>query len=100
VEEINKAIVQMEHVTQQNAALVEQVTAATLSFEEEAKRLTEAVSRFKFADVEGESSVMSAASGTELEAAKSLRRRIAQAAVLPVSEEPRRPIRGAARRTR
>jgi methyl-accepting chemotaxis protein len=49
VEEINKAIVQMEQVTQQNAALVEQVTAATLSFEEEAKRLNEAVARFKLA---------------------------------------------------
>jgi methyl-accepting chemotaxis protein-1 (serine sensor receptor) len=49
VEEINKAIVQMEQVTQQNAALVEQVTAATLSFEEEARRLNEAVARFKLA---------------------------------------------------
>ncbi len=49
VEEISKAIVQMESVTQQNAALVEQATAATLSFEEEAKRLTDAVGRFKFA---------------------------------------------------
>jgi methyl-accepting chemotaxis protein len=47
VEEINKAIVQMEQVTQQNAALVEQVTAATLSFEEEAKRLTASLSRFR-----------------------------------------------------
>jgi len=49
VEEINKAIVQMEQVTQQNAALVEQVTAATLSFEEEAKRLTASVGRFRVA---------------------------------------------------
>jgi methyl-accepting chemotaxis protein len=47
VEEINRAIVQMENVTQQNAALVEEVTAATLAFEEEAKRLSGAVSRFK-----------------------------------------------------
>jgi hypothetical protein len=38
-----------ESVTQQNSALVEQATAATLSFEEEATRLTEAVDRFKFA---------------------------------------------------
>jgi methyl-accepting chemotaxis protein len=49
VEEINRAIVQMENVTQQNAALVEEVTAATLAFEEEAKRLSGAVSRFKIA---------------------------------------------------
>jgi methyl-accepting chemotaxis protein len=52
VEEINKAIMQMESVTQQNAALVEQVGAATLSFEEEAKRLTEAASRFKHGSLE------------------------------------------------
>ena len=49
VEEINRAIVQMENVTQQNAALVEEVTAATLAFEEESKRLSGAVSRFKIA---------------------------------------------------
>ena len=49
VEQINKAMVQMESVTQQNAALVEQATAATLSFEEEARRLSGAVSRFKIA---------------------------------------------------
>ena len=48
VEEINRAIVQMESVTQQNAALVEQATSATLSFEEEARRLGEAVGRFRF----------------------------------------------------
>jgi methyl-accepting chemotaxis protein len=39
----------MENVTQQNAALVEEVTAATLAFEEESKRLSGAVSRFKIA---------------------------------------------------
>jgi methyl-accepting chemotaxis protein len=49
VEEINRAIVQMETVTQQNAALVEEATAATLSFEDEAKRLNQAVARFKLA---------------------------------------------------
>jgi methyl-accepting chemotaxis protein len=47
VGEINKALAQMEAVTQQNAALVEQATAAILSFEEEADRLTAAVSHFK-----------------------------------------------------
>jgi methyl-accepting chemotaxis protein len=99
VEEINKAIVQMEQVTQQNAALVEQVTAATLSFEEEAKRLTEAVSRFKFAGAESASSVMGGAFGTGLETAKPLLRRIAQAAVLPISEESGRSTEAAAKRT-
>jgi methyl-accepting chemotaxis protein len=52
VEEINRAITQMEMVTQQNAALVEEATAATLSFEEEAKRLNQAVARFKVTGTE------------------------------------------------
>ena len=37
----------MESVTQQNAALVEQATAAAMTLEDEAAQLTEAVSRFK-----------------------------------------------------
>jgi methyl-accepting chemotaxis protein len=36
----------MEGVTQQNAALVEQATAAILSFEEQARRLGAAVAGF------------------------------------------------------
>jgi len=46
VHEINKAITQMEGVTQQNAALVEQATASTLAFEEQATILIAATSQF------------------------------------------------------
>jgi methyl-accepting chemotaxis protein len=46
VHEINKAIMQMESVTQQNAALVEQATASTLAFEEQAANLIAATSQF------------------------------------------------------
>jgi methyl-accepting chemotaxis protein len=49
VEEINRALAQMDSVTQQNAALVEQATAATLSFEEQAQQLAGAVARFGLA---------------------------------------------------
>jgi methyl-accepting chemotaxis protein len=49
VQEINKAIVQMEGVTQQNAALVEQATASTLAFEEQAAHLFAAIDRFRIA---------------------------------------------------
>ena len=38
----------LEHVTHQNAALVQETTATTLAFEGEAQRLTAAVGRFKF----------------------------------------------------
>jgi len=47
VEEINRAILQLDGVTQQNAALVEQATAAAVSFEEEAGRLVDVVGTFK-----------------------------------------------------
>jgi methyl-accepting chemotaxis protein len=49
VQEINGALVQMESATQQNAALVEQVTASTLAFEEQAAHLVAAIQRFKLA---------------------------------------------------
>jgi methyl-accepting chemotaxis protein len=45
--EINKAIVQLESMTQQNAALVEQAAAKSLSFREEADRLSRVVARFR-----------------------------------------------------
>jgi methyl-accepting chemotaxis protein len=47
VEEINRSITQLEGVTQQNAALVEQASASAMSFEEEARRLADLVSRFR-----------------------------------------------------
>jgi methyl-accepting chemotaxis protein len=47
VDDTNQAIVQMDHVTQQNAALVEQATAAAHAFEDEAARLVEVVGAFK-----------------------------------------------------
>jgi methyl-accepting chemotaxis protein len=45
--EINKAVVQMDEVTQQNAALVEESAAAAESLDAQAHSLTEIVGRFK-----------------------------------------------------
>jgi methyl-accepting chemotaxis protein len=47
--EMSKAIAQLESVTQQNAALVEEAAARSLSFQEQAGRLTRIVARFKAA---------------------------------------------------
>jgi methyl-accepting chemotaxis protein len=47
IEQINDSIAQMDHVTQQNAALVEQAAAAADAMQEQAARLAEAVSIFK-----------------------------------------------------
>jgi len=47
IEEINRAITELEGVTQQNAALVEQTSAAALGFESEALRLIGIVDSIK-----------------------------------------------------
>ena len=47
IEEVNQAIGQMDEMTQQNAALVEQAAAAAESMQEQAERLSLAVSIFK-----------------------------------------------------
>ena len=53
VEEINRSIIQLESVTQQNAALVEQATAAAMAFEEEAAKVAQTVQAFTGADMLG-----------------------------------------------
>ena len=47
IEQINQAITQMDQVTQQNAALVEEAAAAAASLQEQAGALTQVVSVFK-----------------------------------------------------
>ena len=47
IEQINQAIIQMDDITQQNAALVEEAAAAAKSMEEQASKLALAVSIFK-----------------------------------------------------
>ncbi|HUX30024.1 MAG TPA: hypothetical protein VMV78_05260, partial [Thiobacillus sp.] len=47
IEQVNQAITQMDQVTQQNAALVEEAAAAAESLQDQAGKLTEAVSVFK-----------------------------------------------------
>jgi methyl-accepting chemotaxis protein len=52
-EEVNRAIIQMEAVTQQNSALVQEAAAASLDFENEVQHLDEAVIQFQTDKVEG-----------------------------------------------
>jgi methyl-accepting chemotaxis protein len=47
IEEVNRAIAQMDQVTQQNAALVEESAAAAGSMHDQANGLAQAVSAFK-----------------------------------------------------
>ena len=46
IEQVNLAITQMDHVTQQNAALVEQAASAAESLQDQVNELSEAVSMF------------------------------------------------------
>lgn len=53
IEQVGKAVSQMDEVTQQNAALVEEAAAAAESLEEQAKSLMEAVSIFRLEGSKG-----------------------------------------------
>ncbi|MGO4325630.1 methyl-accepting chemotaxis protein [Cupriavidus sp. 2TAF22] len=50
IDQVNVAVTQMDEVTQQNAALVEQAAAAAGSLEEQARRLSAAVAVFRIGD--------------------------------------------------
>ena len=52
IEQVNQTITQMDEVTQQNAALVEEASAAARSLEEQAGGLSHSVSLFKLEEVE------------------------------------------------
>ena len=47
IEQVNQAVIQMDDVTQQNAALVEEAAAAAESLEEQSEALSDAVALFK-----------------------------------------------------
>jgi methyl-accepting chemotaxis protein len=53
IEEVNRAIVQMDEATQQNAALVEQAAAAAASLQEQAVNLAQVVAGFRLDDEQG-----------------------------------------------
>ncbi|MCF5992879.1 methyl-accepting chemotaxis protein, partial [Xanthomonas perforans] len=50
IEQVNLTITHMDEATQQNAALVEEATAAARTMEDQASQLAHAVSRFTLAD--------------------------------------------------
>ena len=49
IEQVNQAILRMDDATQQNAVLVEEAAATTVSLKEQKKLLSKALSVFKFA---------------------------------------------------
>jgi methyl-accepting chemotaxis protein len=49
IEEVNKAVMRLDEMTQQNAALVEQATAASKSMADQAQALSEAMAKYEVA---------------------------------------------------
>lgn len=58
--QVSQAISEMDKVTQQNASLVEEASAAAASLEEQGARLTEAVGAFRLSSTKPGRAVMSA----------------------------------------
>ncbi|MBX3304019.1 MAG: MCP four helix bundle domain-containing protein [Nitrospira sp.] len=61
IDQVNKAIMQMDETTQQNAALVEETTSASQSMKEQIKGLLQQIKVFKVKERGGESPVRHAA---------------------------------------
>ena len=57
IEQVNRAVTQMDQATQQNAALVEQSSAASVSLEQQSSQLQTAVARFRLAPTDGQQSM-------------------------------------------
>lgn len=57
IQQVSQAVSQMDQVTQQNAALVQEAAAAAASLEDQAKRLEQVVSVFRLSAGNGNSSV-------------------------------------------
>jgi len=86
IAEVNQAVGQMDDVTQQNAALVEQAAAAAESLQEQAVHLSHAVSVFQV----GAATASEVAVAEEVEAAPpSLAERLAQKARARQAKAPR-----------
>jgi methyl-accepting chemotaxis protein len=50
IEQVNRAVMQMDALTQQNAALVEEATAAAQSMAGQARELSETMGRYRIAN--------------------------------------------------
>src|ERR1700759_4637882 len=55
IEQVNKAVMQMDAMTQQNAPLVEEATAASEAMTSQARTLNDMMARYRMADATGQS---------------------------------------------
>jgi methyl-accepting chemotaxis protein len=90
IDEIGKAVTQMDEVTQQNAALVEEAAAAAESLQSQAEQLATRVSAFKLDDSGGHSPSVSSPKRLAKPAAKMIRE-IKKASPMPKKIKPASP---------
>ena len=83
IEQVSRAVTQMDDVTQQNAALVEEAAAAAQSLEDQAARLRQAVAVFQVTEGAG-----LAASGSASARASAPSRAIAKSATVHTKSKP------------
>ncbi|TXG98041.1 MAG: methyl-accepting chemotaxis protein [Nevskiaceae bacterium] len=90
IEQVNQAITQMDEVTQQNAALVEEASASARSLEEQANGLSQAVSTYKISGETVSAAPAAAAPAHRPAAVKPAPRPVARPAAkpAPVAKRP------------
>jgi methyl-accepting chemotaxis protein len=71
IEQVNRAVMQMDELTQQNAALVEEATAASQAMAEQVRGLNEMLARYRIAEAALNATSNSAAAHTSGATAKS-----------------------------
>jgi len=69
IEQVNRAVMQMDELTQQNAALVEQATASSQAMADQARELNEMMSRYRVSGELGAGRSGSSADGAPVVAA-------------------------------
>ena len=96
IAQVNDAITQMEAITQQNAALVEQAAAAAMSLQEQAERLGKAVSVFKMSDADAQAHAVAAPVVRPAAAKPATSRTLTQAKPGKALNQPKQPVKLAA----
>ena len=99
IDQINQAISQMDQVTQQNAALVEEAAAASEAMQDQAARLANIVSVFKIAAGDSSQAVVTALQSSSKQATRALASRpsVSIPAVAAVKSSKRTPAAHAGR---
>lgn len=86
IEEVSNAVSQMDEMTQQNAALVEEAAAAAESLQSEANQLTQRVAMFRVGDESNQAVINNKQKKRLIEPARS-NKSVAKAVVKPISKK-------------